>query len=91
MQKRKIDKIFYAPKFEKRFRKLSKRIQLKASEQEIIFRNNSFDLRLKTHTLSGKYKNYWAFSINYSYRIVFQFLNHNQVLFIDAGTHSIYQ
>jgi mRNA-degrading endonuclease YafQ of YafQ-DinJ toxin-antitoxin module len=87
----KIDKIYYAPKFERRFKRLPAEIQLKALEIEIIFRNNCFDAKLKTHKLAGGYKNHWSFSISYSYRIIFKFLDNQKVLFIDVGSHSIYQ
>jgi len=91
MQDRQINKIYYAPKFERRFCRLTKNTQLKALEKENIFRKNCFDPRLKTHRLKGRYKNYWSFSINYSYRILFQFCNDQEALFMDVGTHNIYQ
>jgi len=63
----------------------------KAEEKEKIFRQNFFDSRLRTHKLSGKDKNCWAFWINNSYRIKFIFLSKKEVLFLDIGTHDIYK
>ena len=87
----KIKKIRYRSKFVKKVRKLPTRIQELAFQKEDIFVKNPHDSRLKTHKLSGKLKNYYSFSINYSYRIVFVFEAKDIVTFIDIGTHSIYQ
>jgi len=59
--------------------------------KECIFRKNPFDKRLKTHKLSGKEKEAWAFRVDYSYRIKFIFLTKNEVLFLDIGTHDFYK
>ena len=39
--------------------------------KEAVFRKNPFDKRLKTHKLSGKEKEPWAFWVDYSYRLGF--------------------
>lgn len=66
-------------------------IKGKAEKQEKIFRQNFHDPRLKTHRLSGKLKEYWAFSITHNYRIIFSFASHNEVYFHAIGTHEIYK
>lgn len=90
MKTREIKEIFYTSKFEIRFKKLSPEIQKQAIEKEKLLRENCFHPRLHTHKLKG-YKDLWSFSINYSHRIVFEFLSNNSVLFIDVGTHEIYK
>ncbi|WP_206602513.1 type II toxin-antitoxin system mRNA interferase toxin, RelE/StbE family [Cyanobacterium aponinum] len=52
-----------------------------------IFKNNPFDSRLKTHKLSGKLKDLWSFSIEYDQRVVFYFIDLDQIVFIDIGNH----
>jgi len=42
---------------------------------------------LKTHKLSGKLRGLWAFVVAYDCRIVFQFLDEQNVLLIDIGKH----
>ncbi len=42
---------------------------------------------LKTHKLSGKLRGLWAFVVAYDCRIVFQFLDKQNVLLIDIGKH----
>ncbi|MGR3317980.1 MAG: type II toxin-antitoxin system RelE/ParE family toxin [Candidatus Anammoxibacter sp.] len=51
------------------------------------FTENPFQPSLRTHSLSGKLKGYWAFSIIYEYRLVFKFIPENKALLIDIGTH----
>lgn len=77
--------------FKKNYRKLPEIIKEKSLKKELIFRNNPFDPRLKTHKLSGKEKFYWAFWVDDSYRIKFIFLSNGEVLFLDIGTHDIYK
>ncbi len=70
---------------------LGKESFITVAEREKMFRSNCFDPRLKTHKLKGKFKNYWSFSITYSHRILFGFLDAHSVAFIDIGDHAIYQ
>jgi len=91
MEENKIESIEYSNKFLKSSTKLPKKVLNKAEEKEKIFRQNFFDSRLRTHKLSGKDKNCWAFWINNSYRIKFIFLSKKEVLFLDIGTHDIYK
>ena len=76
--------------FEKNYKKLPKRIKEKAKKKEKIFRENPFNPILKTHKLHGEDKECWGFWIDYFYRIKFIFLNNEEVLFLDIGTHDIY-
>lgn len=80
-----------SPLFEKHYKKLPREIKEKAKKKERIFRNNPFHPNLKTHKLIGKEKEVWAFWISYSYRLKFIFLNNEEVLFLDIGTHDIYK
>lgn len=77
--------------FERHYRGVPQKVKEKAKEKEKIFRINPFDHRLRTHKLHGKEKNSWAFSIDYAYRIKFIFLNEEEVLFLDIGTHDVYK
>ena len=86
-----IKKVRISPLFEKNYKKLPIKIKGKAKRKEKIFRENPFDHRLKTHKLSGKERECWAFWIDYSYRIKFIFLNNKEVLFLDIGLHNIYK
>lgn len=64
-------KIIYSSKFAREYKKLSNDIKDKAEIKEIIFKKNLFDDRLKTHKLNGKFEEFWSFSVDYKYRIIF--------------------
>lgn len=83
-------KILYSPRFAKRFKKLSQSIKEKAIEKEKIFRQNPFDGRLRTHKLHGEMDNCWAFSVDYSTRIIFSFENNEIIHFHTIGSHDLY-
>ncbi|MBM3256605.1 MAG: type II toxin-antitoxin system mRNA interferase toxin, RelE/StbE family [Candidatus Moranbacteria bacterium] len=84
-------KILYLPKFAKQYKKLPLQVKLQAEEKEKVFRNNPFDKSLKTHKLKGELVGFWSFSINYSYRIIFDFQDEKTVRFYYVGDHSIYK
>jgi len=65
-------KVYYSSKFAKEYKRLPKRIKLQAEDKEKIFRNDPFSPSLKTHKLTGRLKTYWAFSIDYQFRIIFE-------------------
>lgn len=83
-------KIYYSTKFGKEYKKLPKQIKLVAERKEKLFRENPFSLQLKTHKLTGKLKDYWSFSIDYRYRIIFEFADKDIVWFHSVGTHTVY-
>ena len=91
----KVQKIVFDASFERKFttykENLSQKQLKKLREKIIIFKNNPFDPCLKTHKLKGKLKDYWVFTISYSYRIIFRFLDKERIFFIDIGDHSIYK
>jgi len=84
-------RIYYSSKFEREYKKLSKEIKKLAEEKEAIFRENPFDQQLNTHKLHGHFKEYWVFSINDKYRIIFNFAKKDMVWFHSVGDHSVYQ
>lgn len=87
----KINNILTAPQFKKSFAGLTPKVQRRIVERKIIFQNNPFNPSLKTHRLKGKLKNRWSFSITYSYRVLFNFIAKDKVIFYDVGSHKIYQ
>jgi len=84
-------KIFYVEKFKREYSKLSPDIKKHAEEKERLFRKNPFDPQLKTHKLHGILKGFWAFSIHYRYRIIFEFAGKENVRFYSVGDHDIYE
>ena len=52
-----------------------------------LFLNTPFSSQLRTHKLSGKLAEQWAFSVDDDCRVVFEFIDENRVLLIDVGSH----
>ncbi|MFA4998916.1 MAG: type II toxin-antitoxin system YafQ family toxin [Candidatus Paceibacterota bacterium] len=84
-------KVFYSSKFAREYRRLPLKIKKIAETREQIFRRNPFDSRLKTHKLKGSLKDFFSFSIDQKYRIIFEFIDSNTIWFHSAGEHSIYK
>lgn len=84
-------KIIYTSKFAREYKKLSAEIKILAEEREKIFRKNPLSKILEIHKLHGQFKDFWSFSINRKYRIIFEFGNNNIVYFHSVGDHSVYQ
>jgi len=82
--------IFYSPRFAREYKKLPVPVQRQAEKKEVVFRKNPFDRQLKTHKLSGPLDGFYSFSINFSYRIIFDFKNEKVVRFYNVGKHDVY-
>lgn len=83
--------VIYAPKFVRQYKKLPREIKILAEKRQKIFCTNPFDARLKTHKLSGELAGFYAFSVNFSFRIIFDFKNDMTARFYEIGTHDIYE
>jgi addiction module RelE/StbE family toxin len=73
--------------FAKSFKKNNKISEDVFFEKLEVFVNNPFEPNLRTHKLSGKLKNLWAFSLGYDLRVVFIFEEDDKIVLIDIGTH----
>ena len=88
---RRIATVHVPPDFEKTFLRLPGRIRSLATRKDQWFRKDAFDQRLRTHKLKGKLSDYWSYSVNREYRILFRFLGPDEVIYYDIGTHEIYR
>ena len=85
-------KIIYTSKFEREYRKLPEQIKILAEEKEKIFRNNPLNPRLKRHKLHGKFKEFWSFSIDFKYRIVFEISKDKKTFYFHSvNDHNVYK
>lgn len=84
-------KIYPTSRFKKSYKRLPLEIKRKAEQKVEIFVSNPFHPVLKTHKLKGKLKDYWSFSVDKNYRILFKFVEKDKVIFFDIGTHEIYK
>ena len=81
--------ILYSSEFKKSIKKYSS-YQEQIKKRIYIFQKDPYDPRLKTHKLGGELRTYFAFSITYHIRILFEFIDETTTGFIDIGTHDIY-
>ena len=84
-------KILYTSKFRTSYKKLPSSIKNEAEEKEKLFRKDPFDPILKTHKLTGKFKGFWSFSIDFKHRIIFELVDAQTIWFHSVGTHQIYR
>lgn len=83
--------IIYAPSYIRQYKKLPVEIREEAKEKIELFKSEPDHPFLKTHKLTGILKNRWSFSVNYSYRVVFQYLKKDAVAFLAIGNHDVYK
>jgi mRNA-degrading endonuclease YafQ of YafQ-DinJ toxin-antitoxin module len=88
---KKTIEIYYSPKFIKSHREIPQSICEMFDQKKNVFVLNPFHSSLKTHRLQGYLKSYYSFSINYQYRVMFEFVDTNTVIFVNIGTHEIYK
>lgn len=82
--------IIYTSKFEREYKSLSLDVKKAIEEKETIFKRNPFEQSLNTHKLKGKLKEYWSWSVDYKYRIIFYLKNKKEAWFLSVGDHDIY-
>ncbi len=83
--------IIYTAEFIRLFKKLPLGIKKEAVKKEAIFKKNPSDVRLRIHKLPGKLKDFSAFSISFSHRIICEFGKDKIVYVHSIGKHTIYK
>lgn len=84
-------KVLYKPSFLRSFKKLPSELIIEAKEKILLFEKTPQHPFLKTHKLKGKLSDKYSFSVNYQYRIVFEYEKPNQVVLLGIGDHDIYK
>jgi len=74
--------------FDKLFKRLSLKIQVKAVKKADLFKNNPFHPSLRVEKLHPKKFNVWSFRVDKDYRIVFKFVEKDLVEFMFIGHHN---
>jgi mRNA-degrading endonuclease YafQ of YafQ-DinJ toxin-antitoxin module len=86
-----LRKIELTENFRRSFKKLPENVKFQFSQKRLIFYKNPFSKTLKTHKLKGNLEDFWSFSVTYSHRVIFKFVNKNKAVFYDIGDHRIYK
>ncbi|OGC84743.1 hypothetical protein A3F55_02715 [Candidatus Adlerbacteria bacterium RIFCSPHIGHO2_12_FULL_53_18] len=87
--------VFFSPLYLRQYKKTPSDIREIAKKKTKIFAQNPFDPRLRVHKLTGKMEGLSAFSVTYSYRIIFDIIEDSEegkiARFFQIGTHDIYE
>lgn len=87
----KVISILFDSAFEKKFQKYKDKLTVKQKEllkeKILIFKDDIFDDRLKTHKLNWNLKDYYSFRISYKDRLKFKLLWNWNVFFYDVWDH----
>ena len=88
-----MNKLHWTPKFIRSFKKASKKSSQLLQKIEIALSKIQEDYTepsLKSHRLKGNLKGFWAASIDYNYRIVFEIIeveSNVEIILHVVGTH----
>ena len=81
--------IYYSSRFKKSYKNLDTSLKIIAKEKIKALQKNCFNPCLKTHKLKGA--RFYACSVDYDNRIIFEFIEKDKILLINIGDHSIYR
>ena len=85
--------IAFKPSFLREFKKLDPALQDEAREKIILFKSPQNHAMLRVHKLKGRMVGRMSFSVNYRYRIVFQYADKTkrEAILLAIGDHEVYQ
>ena len=85
-------RVEYTRRFVRDVSKLPPTLQEDVYDKIELFKNPRNHTRLRVHKLHGSLQGRLSFSINYRFRIIFEYLNSKKdaAAFITLGDHSIY-
>ena len=74
--------------FGKQFAKVSAQIKIKFSlRRDLFLQDPSYPL-LNNHPLTGDRKGEWSFNVTADWRVIYEFVDFDTVVFLEIGTHS---
>ncbi len=83
--------IEYTKYFLRAYKKLNPQLKLEVKESVEKFKNPENHVKLKIHKLNGRFTNKFSFSVNYSHRIIFEYINEKTVaVLLTVGNHDTY-
>lgn len=81
----------YRPEFIRLYNKLESDLKEEIKEKIALFRKTDNHKLLKVHKLHGKFRGCYSFSVNYRFRIVFEYINKKIVALMTVGDHDVYK
>ncbi len=84
--------VAYTPAFVRRYKKLSRALKDEVKEHIDLFRDPKNHESLRVHKLSGPLKKFHSFSVNYRYRIIFEYSTNGKSAWLhDIDDHEVYE
>lgn len=83
--------IYFTKNFLKQSKLLPRDLQIEVSEKVESFKDKSNHNSLNVHKLHGRFKEKYSFYINYKIRVVFMWINKNEVALLVVGDHDLYK
>ena len=84
-------KILYKPSFIRQYKKLIPELQEEVKDTIELLGIDPDTPKLKSHKLKGKLQGCWSCSINFSYRIVFEYESSQSIVLLKVGNHDVYR
>jgi mRNA-degrading endonuclease YafQ of YafQ-DinJ toxin-antitoxin module len=81
----------YKPSFVRQMNALEKDLAEEAIEKIELFKNKNNHKALRVHKLHGRLAGRFSFSVNFKYRIVFQYVSQNEIVLLGIGDHDAYK
>lgn len=83
--------LLYKPTFIRQYDQLQEELQEEVKERIRLFQKTPRHRSLRTHKLKGPLRGFLSFSVNYKYRIVFQWENRCTAVLLAVGDHDVYR
>lgn len=83
--------ILYTPKFARQWKKLEPALQEEVEACLAALRKNPKQVSLKVHKLTGRLKGFLSCSVNYRYRIIFEWDDPETIAVLSVGDHDVYR
>lgn len=77
----------YSPQFQKKYTKLSKKLQKQIDARLLLFVNESFHPQLNNHKLHGEYADYRSINVSGDLRIIYRTMKNKDTFLFALGTH----
>jgi len=78
-------------RFKRSFKRMPRRIKTDFIRKIDVFKKHPYDSTLHTHKLSGRLGEYHSFYLKEHFRVLFQFVESEDVLLVNIGSHDDYQ